>query len=135
MIFEKCFLRASGLVVFLVAAIGSANACTTCAKSLELTKKQITCLELFLPSYLAEATDPVIVSLISCSNKSAMGASTDAHSDPVLKPIVDPKGDDKAAEKVYFLTKKQIICLRSNMGLLKKAKGPQVTFNFSDCKS
>lgn len=132
---RQMIMRACSVTLFAVAGAAFANACTTCAKSIELTKKQLACLELFLPGYLAEATDPVIVSLIACSKKAAFEASRGAHSDPVLKPIVDPNGDNQASEKVYFLTKKQIVCLRNKMGDLKKQSGPQIVFKFSNCKA
>lgn len=121
------------LVLFAGSSISVGHACTTCASSIELSKQQLSCMETFLPSYLAETGDPVIVSLLQCSQSAADYSSKDARSDPVLNPIVDPEGDQKAADKVYFLTKKQIRCLGDNINALKKQDRQSIVFEFSAC--
>jgi hypothetical protein len=134
MLIQKATLILACLLVGVSSGRLPARACSTCAPSIQLSKKQLLCLEQFLPAYLAEATDPVIVSLLSCSQQSAIGASTNATSDPVLKPIVDPNGDNQASEKVFFLTKKQIKCLRDRLDDLKRQDGQQIKFEFNSCE-
>ncbi len=122
------------VAVILWQSAESSFACTTCAVSIELSKKQLACVEIFLPTYLADPADPVIVSLLECSQPARDYTTSDARSDPVINPIVDPEGDKQASEKVYFLTKKQILCLQKNMSELKQQDGQPVVFKFSRCK-
>ncbi|MGH1417977.1 MAG: hypothetical protein ACRBCJ_03875 [Hyphomicrobiaceae bacterium] len=131
----KPFFAASLTIagVALVAA-GVGHACSTCNSSIELSKRQLACIETFLPVYLAEPVDPVIVSLLECSQPSGNYTTSDARSDTILDPIVDPEGDKHAADKVYFLTKKQIRCLQDNISELKQQDGQPVVFRFSDCQ-
>ncbi len=126
----KCIL----FVGLLCVAASHAIACTTCDTSIVLNKQQLACVETFLPVYLAEPVDPVIVSLLECGQPAANFTTSDARSDPVLNPIVDPDGDKQAADKVYFLTKKQIRCLQEKIDELKQQNGQPVVFQFSRCQ-
>ncbi len=123
------------VTIFLSMTAAAGHACTTCAESIELNKRQLACVETFMPVYLADPADPVIVSLLECGRPAADYTTSDARSDPVINPIVDPKGDKQAADKVYFLTKKQIRCLQENMSELKQQDGQPVVFQFSRCKN
>ncbi len=129
----RIHLRSLAATALLLAA-GPGHACTTCEKALSLSKQQLACLELLLPSALAEKADPVILSLLACAPSSAISATRNASTDPVLKPALDPAGEVKVAEKLLFLTKHQVRCLQGSMEVLKKQPGVPVTFDFSTCK-
>ncbi len=125
-----------GLALALTGIGDAANACGSCAQSVKLTKVQLACFERDVEAYLSEKADPVIVTLLGCApKKQAVPAKEiQGHAAPILKPIIDPRGDASAAAQVYFLTKQQILCLRDNLSKLKKSNGNRVVFEFRNCE-
>lgn len=98
-----------------------------------LDRRQVACLEQWLPAYLSEPTDPVIVSLLDCGQPQ-QAYPRDAHSDTVINPTIAEDGDKDAAEKIHFLTKKQLECLSENLDRLKRTDAEPITFEFSRCE-
>ena len=131
----KWLLAFGGLIVAFSGVGVAAAACDSCAQEVRLTKNQLACFERDVEAYLSEKTDPVIVTLLGCApSKKAVPRGVEGHAAPILKPIIDPKGDAGAAAHVYFLTKLQISCLRDNLSKLKKSDGDRVVFEFRNCE-
>lgn len=124
---------ASGLAA--IAMTSTANACASCASEIALTKAQISCLEGRLQSYLSAEADPVMVSLLGCDDTAPVAKDALAPSAaPILAPIIESGGDADAADKLLFLTRGQIVCLRDSLETLKSATGEPVVFKFDACR-
>lgn len=100
-----------------------------------MTKAQLACLEGRLETYLRGDTDPTIISLISCEAGSPpVAAAAEGRAAPILNPIIDDKSKREVTDQLIFLTKRQLGCLRENIGRLKALGGQPVVFKFSDCR-